>query len=180
MLAAAFALVPSLVTDPLWEDAAWRPVADGAIDDAIQQPDRWLAMLVALESGRFDEARVIAREADAEADGLATLVVNAWSGDQTAFERLHDEARADPVDAELVGACRRLASMHDPDLATPGWACDGGWYFGDYLVASVGDGPVVGKLPGNDPYWHGAYAYRRPGPLELLVPGLLRIQTTID
>jgi O-antigen ligase/tetratricopeptide (TPR) repeat protein len=177
MLAAAFSELPSLAADPTWRTADWAPIADGAIADAMAQPDRWQAMLVALEAGRLDDAQTIAAEVPEADRDLARTVVAAWTGDQQAFAALHEAARADPVDETLVSMCRRVASVHDPSGTTPGWACDGGWYFGQYPVATIGDGPVEASLPGADAYWHGSYVYRRPGPIDLLVPWLLHIQT---
>jgi O-antigen ligase/tetratricopeptide (TPR) repeat protein len=177
MLAAAFSQLPSLAADPTWRGPDWAPIADGAVDDATAQPDRWQAMLVALEAGRFDAARSIADEVPAADRDLARTVVAAWTGDQRAFQTLHDAARADPVDDRLVTMCRRVANVHDPSATTPGWACDGGWYFGSYPVATLGTGPVDASLPGADAYWHGSYVYRRPGPVDLLVPWVFHVQT---
>ena len=44
-------------------------------------------------------------------------------------------------------------------------------------MATIGDGGIEASLPGADAYWHGSYAYRRPGPIDLLVPWLLHLQT---
>ncbi len=175
LLAAAFALLPSLAADPYWQQPAWQAIADGAVTDAVRSADPWQAMLLALETGRFDDARATLGRLDPSARALGETVVAAWSGDQAAFERLHQAARDDPLDAQTVALCRRVARIHDPSLATPGWACDGGFGANTYPVGRVGAGSNDVPLPGPDAFWQGAYAYRRPGPQDLLVPWLLHV-----
>ena len=178
MLAAAFTALPSLSADALWRDAGWAPVAAKAVDAAVSGVDQTAAMLVALEAGRFDTALAIAKAIDPDDRNFAQTTVAAWTGDQPAFEALHAAARADPLNAPLVAMCRRVARIHDPTLSTPGWACDGGWYFGDYPVATIGSGRLDAAPPGADEYWQGLYGYRRPNPTDLLVPWVLHIQST--
>jgi hypothetical protein len=182
MLGAAFSTLPSLAADPTWQAPDWAQAWNRGIADALAQTDRTQALRVALEAGRYDggrfaQARAIADELAPADQGIARTVVAAWTGDQAAFQRLHAAARADPTDAPVVELCRRVAQVHDATLSTPGWSCEGGWYFGSYVVASIGDGPVTAAMPGADDYWHGSYAYRRPGPNELLLPWLLHIET---
>lgn len=176
-LAAAFALFPSLAADPLWQEPDWQAIADGAVTDALHAAGPWQAMLLALEAGRPDAARAILPSlAPADRD-LGSTVVDAWTGDQSAFERLHAAALEGPLDANTVALCRRVARVHDPSAAAPGWTCDGRFREGTYAVGRIGAGDNDVPIPGPDAYWQGAYAYRRPGPLDTLVPWVLHIHS---
>jgi tetratricopeptide (TPR) repeat protein len=174
-LAAAFALFPSLAADPSWQQPDWQSIADSAVTDALAAADPWQAMLLALETGRFDAARTILSSlAPADRD-LGSTVVDAWTGDQPAFDRLHAAALADPLDATKTALCRRVARVHDPSAVAPGWTCDGPLWEGSYAVGRTGAGDDAVPIPGPDAFWQGAYAYRRPGPLDSLVPWVLHI-----
>ena len=178
-LAAAFELLPSLAADPLWLTSEWRDVAPVAVDQALDQTDRWSALLLALESGRPETARSILGELGQDERPLGEVTVEAWMGDQAAFDRLYAMARAQPLDRTKVAMCRRVARIHDPSGVARGWTCGGGWWYGVYPVASVGAAADAGPIPGPDAYPHALYAYRRPGPHQLLVPWLLQIHATI-
>ena len=179
MLAAAFGEAASLASDPTWATGEWPRIAPGAVDDAIAQATPWSALLLALESGRVDTARDLARSVEPSRRLLADTAVAAWSGDAAAFGSLHRLAQANPMDATTVGLCRRVAWLHDPSGNAPGWSCDGGWWFGAYPLVRVGDQPSVGSIPGPAAYPHALYAYRRPGPNDLLVPWLLHLHSAM-
>jgi len=178
LLASAFATLPSLASDPTWMNPAWSEIASGAVDDAIATTDPWTAFLLALEAGRLDQARAMVANGTVDDGGLAESVVAAWGGDQAAFADLYAGARADPQDARLVGLCRRLARVHDPSGAAPGWSCEGRWWFGLYPLGQIGPSAERGPVPGPDAHPHDLYAYRRPGPNTILVPWLLNVYAT--
>lgn len=179
LIAAAIATAPSLASDPLWQTPDWASIAAAAIDDVLVDPDSWTAFQVALEAGRADQARMIADDLDADRHDLGELTLAAWTGDQSAFEQLHALAKASPLDETTVGLCRRVARLHDPDGTAPGWTCDGNWWFGVYPITRVGAGLDEGVIAGPAAYPHALYAYRRPGPVELLVSWLLHLNSII-
>jgi tetratricopeptide (TPR) repeat protein len=178
LLTGAFGALPSLTGDPAWADPTWTSIANEAIDNNLASTDRWTALLVALESGRTDETRAIADSLAPASHDLGRLVTDAWLGDQAAFRALHERATADPLDATTVGLCLRIARLHDPDGKSPGWTCDGGWWFGVYPIARLGAAPDAGAIPGPAAYPHALYAYRRPGPKDQLLTWLLHVHAT--
>ena len=178
-LAAAFKVLPSLAGDPLWSTAEWSAVANAAISEDLAKLDRWSALLLALEAGRFAAASSLAGKLDAGAGGIGRLTFEAWTGNQAAFARLHALAQANPLDATTVGLCLRIARLHDGAGSAPEWTCDGHWWFGIYIIARIGTGIDEAQIPGPEPYPHALFAYRRPGPHELLVPWVFHLDTTI-
>ncbi len=174
ILAEAFTLLPSLASDPAWADLEWSEIASGALDDALAQARGWGAIRLALEAGRLERARAAIDDLAPADAAIAATLIDAWGGDQEAFGELLTRARANPLDAETVGFCRRIAMLHEADAA-PEWTCDGQWWFGQYPVARVGEGTGSAAIPGPNAYPHALYAYRRPGPEVLLVPWLLSV-----
>ena len=179
LLGAAFAVAPSLVSDPTWSTGPWQQIASGAIDDALGRANPWAKFRLALEAGRMDLAREIVPLVEPSRRALAEATLDAWNGDVDAFQALHALAHANPMDETTVGLCRRVARVHDPDGNAPGWTCDGGWWYGVYPIVRIGDSQPVGPMPGPAAYPHALYAYRRPGPSDTLVPWLLHIYATV-
>ncbi len=180
LLAETFTALPSLAADPLWGDPSWKVAASAAVDEALSRLDPWSAMLLALEAGRPDAAREHALALDPSSRLYAATVIDAWTGDASAFADLHARALADPTDAQAVGLCLRVAEIRDASGTTPGWTCDGGWYFGVYPVGRIGGtGDNSAPLVGPDANPHPLYAYRRPAFRQQLVPWLLHVYTTI-
>jgi O-antigen ligase len=174
-LAAALLAAPGLASDPLWSEPAVRDIFESARTMALAQASPGIGYKIALEGGLAESARAIVAQLPDDRRLVPSLVVSAWVGDQTAFDRLHGLAMADPLDVETVSLCRRVAARsHDPDW--PGgapWACDGAGAPAALLIVRFGPPPTSRVfLPGPDFAWHFQYVYRRFAPWDELVPGL--------
>jgi tetratricopeptide (TPR) repeat protein len=176
-IVAAISGNPTIAADPWWDASDDRR---GALNEAIDRllaadstaAARWQLTLMA---GRASEARQWAtRDADPR---FSTLVVDAWSGDASAFNDLIRECIATPLDENRLGWCART-SAHIGDenksiemrrlLEVLGPGSSGRSLL---RIGDASSGAPAGNLAR---YW-GTFTYRRATPADMLVPGLVHL-----
>jgi tetratricopeptide (TPR) repeat protein len=179
----AILTVPSLADDPWWRSEAARAARFGAILDAAiaatDELDRWQIPLMA---GDPDRAR---RTMSIAFYGPGSLmpgdVIDAWTGDDAAFQRILAICDAHPLDGTALGWAARLYARRGDDVNANlyrRWA----YTASSVAVASgtelrVSDGPKLGRTVAGDvaEFW-GTYTYRRPTPWNILVPSLIQLE----
>ena len=174
-LTSAFLVAPGMVSDPYWSDPSRAALFSDALSRALSEAAPQIGYQLALEAGRIEDARAIAATLPAADREAVLLEIEAWAGDEAAFDALHAIARDDPLHDELVARCRRVAARsHDADWAGPGpWTCDGAGFVAALIVIRVSPPPTTRAiLPGPNASWHVQYTYRRTSPADELVPGL--------
>jgi O-antigen ligase len=171
---AALGQLPSLAGDPDWTaDAASASRFAAVVERALRSYPA-TAWELALMAG--DPARARAWVVDAPDPLLALSVVEAWAGDREAVEAVLADADANVLDArKLAWAARLSARLGETDRvarynrlleigipdATKG-----------YEVRIGRRGSPRDAAVGNRATNYGTYMYRRPTPLDPIVPGL--------
>jgi O-antigen ligase len=181
--ATAIVSVPSLAGDPWWRADPARAARFPAILDAAiaatDELDRWKIPLMA---GDPDRAR---RTMSIAFYGPGSLmpgdVIDAWTGDDAAFQRILAICDAHPLDGMSLGWAARLYARRGDDVNANlyrRWA----YTASSVAVASgtelrVSDGPKLGRTVAGDiaEFW-GTYTYRRPTPWNILVPSLIQLE----
>jgi O-antigen ligase len=167
---AAIASDPRLAGDP-----------DLPTDDPDAIVDRALAsagpsdggLLIALEADRRATAESIAAQL---AQPLYSWVVAAWHGDQAALAALEDEARAHPLDLNLINWVGRAVGHVDP-AGLERYVAWGNIVNGNSGLASKQVRVTLdvdpGRGPGFSSQFYGHYTYNRPTPWNLTPGGVL-------
>jgi tetratricopeptide (TPR) repeat protein len=179
MYVSAVADIPSLAGDPSWASDAladrWPAILDKAMEANLA-----FAWEMALVSGDPSRAASLAvTSADPE---LAGMVIRAWEGDGQAVDEIDALARQHPLNLSTITWAGRLHSrLGDEEVANDyrRWAeyINGGASAGAHEVR-VGTAEAARQndaRAGNLATFYGHYAYRRPTPWDLLVPGLPRL-----
>lgn len=108
---AAISVAPSLAADPWWKQDPSRARVYAelmrTVRETVPPEKRWE---VELMSGNSNDARVDASQAPAP--GIAIDVIDAWSGDREAANRVFARCSEDPLNGP-VGWCARVASRLD-------------------------------------------------------------------
>ena len=109
-LADAVAVAPTLAGDPYWTDDPERAdLMSGAIDAASAR-GATLAFVVALGANDLARAGDLGTAfVDNEERAFAELLVDGWSGDETAIERMYARCQERPIDPTTIEWCVRLA-----------------------------------------------------------------------
>jgi O-antigen ligase/tetratricopeptide (TPR) repeat protein len=180
---AAIATVPSLAGDPWWQSdparaARFPAIIDAAIE-AARPADAWQ---VALMAGDAQRARELARAAAGGVDpAFENLVVDAWTGNDTAFREILAIGGAEPLNGAALGWAARLHARRGDDATANLYRR---WAFTASSVAvptgaelRVSDGPKIGRtVAGTVAEFWGTYTYRRPTPWNILVPSLIQLE----
>ncbi|MEZ0241458.1 MAG: O-antigen ligase family protein [Chloroflexota bacterium] len=169
--AAAIQVAPSLAGDPWARQAPDRAVAfDAAAQRVLETAAPALRMDLQLMLG--DDAAASKTSAE---NGLgAEALISAWSGDPAAERTVLDQCERKPTDVAALSWCVRLEThlgktaeaqrfrrLADVNAAVPTWM----------RVKTEATGPtIVGGA-----YQWGTYTYRRPTPVDLLLPSLIHL-----
>lgn len=178
----ALTLVPSLAGDPWWHDDPHREnLFKLVVDGAIATGDTGVKWEIALHAGEIDRARSLLPAASYPVGSLvADDVVEAWNGDEAAFQRVLATCEQNPLDPIAVGWAARLESRRGREEAADRYLR---WAF---VVSSaavdlgtelrVSSSQMLGRTAQGDlaEFW-GAYTYRRFTPWNLLVPSLVQL-----
>lgn len=182
--AVADALVnaPGLAGDPFWTSNPELQAAWGTgLALALERLPGEQAYELGLEAGQPDVARRIVQALPEPARSTSATVVEAWTGDAAAFERLRARTTASPFDGHLVALCHRVASRATDELELDAttWTCGRAGYAYSPIVVRVGDPPTSREwLPGPNATWHFQGAYERFVPFDELVPGLPHLRAS--
>jgi tetratricopeptide (TPR) repeat protein len=171
--ARTLAMMPSLAADESWQDALGDERFASIVEDAISVSPA-VAWEIALMAG--DEARARELAATRPDSELLTQFVDAWSGDPDAIAEVQAAADAEPTNPERLAYAARVSDRAGDDEAAVryGRLMRLGPHYGPTTV-NVGFGlrdPSRDAATGMETYFYGTYTYRRPMPLDLLVPGL--------
>jgi tetratricopeptide (TPR) repeat protein len=180
--AQALVLAPDLGDDPFWEsDPKVLAAHDPAVDRAITLGGPSVAPFIALFGGRPDDARSLAEALGDDERQIATLAIDAWTGDDAAQAGLVALAEADPLDTRAVVWSALLAARDGDETARNRFRTWAG-IVGGSLGTAIGQDTVVTDKPWNrrqvagpNANFHGVYTYRRLYPWDLLVPGLPKL-----
>jgi tetratricopeptide (TPR) repeat protein len=174
--------VPSLAGDTFWTtDPGFGPLWPSILDRSISAADPSVAWEIALVSGDPRRARQLAGQLGPDDRALAQLVIEAWSGGPAAIAALEARGRARPLDAPTIVWCARVtarAGNLETALRYRDWAngIDGvsGGSAAEMRVVwqrvSGNTSAVSNTFFANRIY--GYFTYRRPTPVDHLVPGL--------
>ena len=178
----AIASVPSLAGDPWWTSepsraARFREVVNAAIE-AAGPANAWQ---IALMTGDADFARGLLVGDAAATASLESLVIDAWTGNEAAFQRILAICDAHPLDGAALGWAARLYARHGDDDSANLYRR---WAFTASSVAvptgaelRVSEGPKIGRtVAGSVAEFWGTYTYRRPTPWNILVPSLIQLE----
>ena len=173
----AIEMSPTLAADEAWKDSpSHASLVRDATDAAIRSAAPEARYLVAMQAGRVEEARAMAPR-EGPAGELATLVLDAWTGDAPAMDALIALAEAQPI-AGPIALVALVAGHQGHAEATrlKQWAD----------VINAGTDPrayeVVVRPPADRAgayslaSFYGHYTYRRPTPWDLLGPSLIHLE----
>lgn len=176
---AAVALVPSFLGDPWWtQDPIRRSVRDDVAQAATVATGAYSQWEIALMMGDATGARTFA--AAPGLDPSTIDFVDAWNGDQAAYERLSAQCTAEPMQVQVLFWCARIEGRRGNvdranDLRYLANAQNGGDYRNGAELR-VATHPMAGRtLEGNPAIFWGTYTYRRPTPWDVLVPSLVHL-----
>jgi O-antigen ligase len=180
---AAISTVPSLAGDPWWLSdptrAARFPAILEAAIEAAAPADQWQ---IALMAGDADHAGELARAAAGGTEpAFDALVIDAWTGDEAAFQEILAICDARPLDGAALGWAARLFARRGDDASANLYRR---WAFTASSTAvptgaelRVSDSPKVGRtIAGSVAEFWGTYTYRRPTPWNILVPSLIQLE----
>jgi hypothetical protein len=180
--AGAFAAAPDIVGDAFWmEDpvlASPRTMAIGVAVESLLAKDRPAdAHIVAVIAGREADASAIAGTLSGYQREAAEAAQLAWNGDAGAAGRLAELALEHPLDTYVLDWAARVSQrLGAPDEAdryrTLAVYAEGYGYAGALRIL---EGSAIDTSPVGEWRFHGHYAYRRPTPWNLLVPGVPRV-----
>jgi tetratricopeptide (TPR) repeat protein len=179
----ALVVAPSLAGEPLWRSTpSLDSIRTAAIQSALERGAPAAAYRLALEADMPEEARTLVGQIPESSRAVPELIVAAWTGDETAFEDLHDMAVSNPLDTSIVSVCNRLAARsHEPEWQGPSeWTCDRTSADTEPVVRVGGTPEARVALPGPDATWHHMYVHRRLTPNDELVPGLPHLESQTD
>jgi O-antigen ligase len=178
----ALVVAPSLAGEPLWSSTpSLDAIRTAAMRRAIERGPAG-AYRLALEADMPNEAWKLVAQLPESSRAVPELIVAAWTGDETAFDRLHDMAIANPLDTGIVSVCNRLAARsEETDWQGPSeWTCDRTSADIEPVVRVGGPPEARVALPGPDASWHYVYVHRRLTPNDELVPGLPHLESGTD
>lgn len=176
-LAASTVFAPSFLADPWWTRDPTRSTIRVQVAQAAARAGgtEWQ---IALMMGDAARARTLA--ADPSLDPSTIDFINAWTGDEAAYERLSARCKADPTQVHVLAWCARIEQRRgNSDRADDlrflaNVQLDGD--YGEGAELRVATRPVAGRtLEGSPAIFWGTYTYRRPTPWDILVPSLAHL-----
>jgi hypothetical protein len=178
-LAGAFRSAPDLVADPYWDsDPAYPPLWSLACDQAIaslESEDRSEdAHIVAVLAGLEARATALAAGIEGYRRETAQAAQLAWTGSQAGADRVVELALAHPLDTYVLDWAARVSqALGDIDEArrfrSLAVYAEGRGVAGALRIV---DGTDAAVAPFGEWRFHGHYAYRRPTPWDLIIPGV--------
>ena len=175
----AVVLVPSFLGDPWWmQDPMRMVVRDDVAQAATVATGAYSQWEIALMMGDATGARTFA--AAPGLDPSTIDFVDAWNGDQAAYERLSARCTAEPMQVQALFWCARIEGRRgNVDRANDLRYLANAQLGGDYSNGAelrVATHPMAGRtLEGNPAIFWGTYTYRRPTPWDILVPSLVHL-----
>jgi hypothetical protein len=171
--------VPSFLADPWWlQDPVRMGIRDEVRHAATSAGGAYSAWEIALMTGDHAGARTLA--ASPGLDPSTVDFVDAWSGDQGAYQRLSARCQAEPLQLQPLAWCARIESRRgNADAADRLRYLANVQTGGEYRAGAelrVATRPLVGRtLEGTPAIFWGTYTYRRPTPWDILVPSLVHL-----
>jgi len=171
-------VAPSILGDPWWLQTAARTEVRDSVAEGAAGFGPGVEWEVALMTGDVARARQVA--ATPGLDPSTVDFVDAWAGDEAAYQRLIDRCAADPLNISVLFWCARIEG-HRGNVARANDyrylanAQVGGTYRSGAELR-VATEPMVGRsLEGNPAIFWGTYTYRRYTPWDVLVPSLVHL-----
>ena len=172
---------PSLAGDPFWTtDPGFSPLWPSILERSISTAGSAVAWEIALMSGDESRARQLAGQLGPDERLLAQLVIDGWNGGPAAIAALEARARARPLDVPTIVWCARVtarAGDRETSLRYRDWASTIDGYAGGTAAEMrvVWQRGTSNAIAGSNTAFYGYYTYRRPTPVDHLIPGLPRL-----
>jgi O-antigen ligase len=176
---AAVINVPSFLADPWWTLDPTRIAArDEVAARAMAATTADTQWEIALMTGDVANARTLA--ATPGLDPSTIDFVDAWTGDEAAFERLITRCQRDSLQLQPLFWCARIEGRRgDVDRANDyrylANSINGGSYRNGAEIRVATESLVGRSSEGNLAIFWGTYTYRRPTPWDVLVPSLVHL-----
>ena len=180
---AAIATVPSLAGDPWWAaDAARAARLPAILDEAIEATGPAGDWEIALMVGDIERARELAHPVEpADGQTFEDLVIDAWTGDDDAFDAVLFIGDAEPLNSTAISWAARLHARRGDDASANLYRRWG--YTASSVAVQIGaelrvaDDPKLDRtVAGTVAEFWGTYTYRRPTPWNILVPSLIQLE----
>ena len=178
---AALVNTPSLAGDPWWTSEPARAKLFPSLRiTAAEAGGPYAGWQIALETDDYLGARSLAERMDPASAATAAPIIDAWSGDQAAFQAVLAQCAAHPLDVTALTWCARLEGHAGNDAEANRFRSWANTIIGNAYVAGaelrVNRNAQVGRSDaGNEALFYGYYTYRRPTPWDLLVPDLVHL-----
>jgi O-antigen ligase len=180
-LAVAVAAMPSLAGDEAWTtDERLAALRERVLELARSRMNATQRTWLGLALGDFDNARLAAGEIEDPSGVLMQFVVDGWQGDRGALDQLIDRSRARPLDVGGVALAATLAAHlgeteRAKDLRLWADTVLGLYSLRTYTVEFAEPETLPEDLFGQTTTVYGHYTYRRPGPVDQIPAGLLKV-----
>jgi O-antigen ligase len=179
--AQAIGRAPSLAADPYWHsDPSRQRIFDRVIDGALVvggAPNGWQVDLMA---GRPENAHALVAAASTSPN--PGLVIDAWEGAEDAAATLVGYCQTHPLDIAALLWCARIEG-HRGNVARANDyryladAIEGG-SFASGAELRVNNHVNIGRLQGGPADFWGTWTFRRPTPMDILLPTLVHLTIT--